>query len=167
MNISLIAAMDRNMAIGFENTLPWHIPTDMQHFRKTTTGQTILMGRNTLESMGKALPNRTNLVLSRNETWSAPNVTRVASIEHAIELLHNSDTAGRLWVIGGAQVYSEAIKVADELVLTRLHMTLNKADAYFPSFDHKEWYLESSETLTDQKTGIVLDIEVWKKHDSK
>lgn len=161
MNISLIAAMDRNNAIGLGNTLPWHIPTDMRHFRQSTSGMHILMGRNTYDSMGKALPNRTNLVLSRNEQWNAPDTRRVSTIEEAYELAQSTNPNAPLWIIGGAQVYELAIPLASTLVLTRLDMELTVADAYFPSFSLDEWICDTVDNHTDEKTGIALAIETW------
>lgn len=163
MNISLIAAMDRNNAIGYGNTLPWHVPTDMQHFRKTTTSKSILMGRNTFDSMGRALPKRTNIVLSRNPRWKAEGTYRVGSIEEAYTVAQQHNPDDELWVIGGSQVYELALPLASTLVLTRLDMALVQADAYFPKFSNEHWELIESRAHEDETSGFALSIETWKR----
>lgn len=161
MKISLIAAMDRNNAIGIGNTLPWHVPADMQHFRKTTSGRCIFMGRKTFDSMGKALPKRTNFVLTRDEKWNAPDTTRVGSLLEAAQQAQKLDGPNEMWVIGGAQVYEMALPYAHTLVLTRLDIALVEADAYFPAFSKDDWLLTEANPLVDEKTGIALVIETW------
>lgn len=161
MKISLIAAMDKNNAIGVGNTLPWHVPTDMQHFRKTTSGRCIFMGRKTFDSMGKALPKRTNYVLTRDDSWAAPDTIRVGSLQEAAAEAQKMDDTNELWVIGGAQVYEMALPYAHALVLTRLDIVLEQADAYFPAFSMDDWLMTESNQLVDEKTGISLVIETW------
>lgn len=133
--ISLIAAMSKNHVIGINNTLPWHLPADLQHFKQLTLGHPIIMGRKTFESIGRALPGRTNLIISRNEYPAPTNCTVVSSIQAAINLCKNEK---ELFFIGGAQIYQQAMHVADRLYLTEIDTEL-AGDAHFPEFDSSHW----------------------------
>jgi dihydrofolate reductase len=128
--IALIAAMDRHHVIGKKNQLPWHLPNDLKRFKELTTGHAILMGRKTWESIGRPLPNRRNIVLSRQADLDLPEgVEQVQTPEEAIEL-----TAGArmLFVIGGGEVYAKFLDLADEMFLTEVHTDVEGGDAFFP-----------------------------------
>ena len=121
MNITLIVAMDRNKGIGYQNTIPWmgKIPSDMKHFRETTTGHPVIMGKNTYLSMGSALPNRTNIVLSRSMKQEEHTDIQIAStFDKALELASTAPGRDEVFVIGGAQVYSDTLTHADKLIIT-------------------------------------------------
>ena len=133
MKISLLAALGRNRVIGFENRLPWHLPDDMKRFRETTTGHSIVMGRRTFESVGNPLPDRNNIVLSRQAAWSARGV-EVASDPEAALAIATRHVGQDLYVIGGEAVYKAFLDRASELLLTRVE-TECPGDAYFPTFD--------------------------------
>lgn len=133
--ISLIAAMSKNHVIGINNTLPWHLPEDLQHFKQLTMGHTIIMGRKTFESIGRALPGRTNLVISRNGYPAPTNCTVVDSIAAAIQFCANED---EVFFIGGAQIYQQAISYADKLYLTEIDTEM-EGDAHFPDFSPTVW----------------------------
>lgn len=133
--ISLIAAMSKNRVIGINNTLPWHLPADLQHFKQLTLGHPIIMGRKTFESIGRALPGRTNLVISRSEYPAPANCTVVGSIEAAIDFCKTLD---ELFFIGGAQIYEQAIQLADRLYLTEINTEIT-GDAHFPEIDSAHW----------------------------
>jgi dihydrofolate reductase len=133
--ISLIAAMSTHHVIGINNTLPWHLPADLQHFKQLTLGHPIIMGRKTFESIGRALPGRTNIIISRNGFDAPPNCTVVDSIEAAIEFCVNEP---ELFIIGGAQIYQQAITLANRLYLTEIETNI-KGDAHFPEFSEKDW----------------------------
>jgi dihydrofolate reductase len=126
--IALIAAMDRKRAIGKAGALPWHLPEDLQHFKRLTTGQTVLMGRKTFESIGKALPKRKNLVLTRDPNWRANGAQVVSSLDNAL-VLSESET---LWVIGGGEIYRLAMPTATRLEITHVDTEVIAADTFFP-----------------------------------
>lgn len=131
--ISLIAALDRNRGIGKNNKLPWHLPEDLKHFKETTKGHPVIMGRKTFESIGRPLPNRTNIVVTRNEQYSPENVVVKHSLEEAIEYSNTIDT-GEVFVIGGQDLFNQAIKIADRLYITRIDAEFH-ADTWFPEYE--------------------------------
>jgi dihydrofolate reductase len=135
MAVSLIAALDENFAIGRQGQLPWHLPDDLRWFKELTLGKYVLMGHNTALAIGKALPGRTNLVLSkRHEAPFAGQIT-VRSIEEARA---RADGTG-LMVIGGGQVYAEALPVAQRLYLTWVNAAVDGADTFFPGVHFSDW----------------------------
>jgi dihydrofolate reductase len=134
-SVVLIAAMDSNRAIGFDNRLPWHLPDDLQRFKDLTVGKTLLMGRKTAESLGRALPHRQNLVLSRTGRVPFSNMQPVDSWQAALDVCH----ADELIVIGGGEVYALALPFAQQLHLTHVQVCLPQADTYFPVFDVSHW----------------------------
>lgn len=138
MRLSLIAALDRQHAIGRGNALPWHLPGDLQHFKALTLGKPVLMGRRTAESLGRALPRRRNLVLTRSGTVPFAGMQAVASLEEAIALVA-AEGGEELCVIGGGQVYALALPRATHLHLTHVDTVVDGADAFFPRFDPAEW----------------------------
>lgn len=144
MKVSLIVAMAENGVIGINNKLPWYLPEDLKYFKQVTMGKPIVMGRKTYESIGRPLPGRTNIVISRNSDWPIPQgVQLVASIEEAITLAETIaviDGSDELMIIGGAQIYSAAFHLADRLYLTKVHSEV-KGDAYFEGFNDAEWHL--------------------------
>jgi dihydrofolate reductase len=159
LTISLIAAVSDNGIIGNENKLPWHLPEDLQHFKHYTTNKVILMGRNTYTSLGKALPNRTNLVLTSNKQFVAPGCTLVTSLDQAITIakdITQNQTLKELIIIGGAQVYKSALSIADKLCLTYVHCNA-VGDAHFPAFNAQEWQEQANKQYTS-KTGLNYSI---------
>lgn len=137
MHVSLIAALDRNFAIGRGNALPWHLPDDLRRFKALTLGKPVLMGRKTAESLGRALPKRRNLVLTRGGRVPFEGMQAVASLDEAIALA--AGEAGELCVIGGGEVYAQALPRATQLHLTWVGTTVDQADAFFPRFDAADW----------------------------
>ncbi len=135
MRISLIAALSRNGVIGRDNRLPWKLPADMRHFRQLTMGKPILMGRKTFQSIGKALPGRSNIVVSRNPAFQAAGCIVVDSIEGGIEA---AGACEELMVIGGAAIYRAALPLAERMYLTVIQADV-EGDARFVEFDKKEW----------------------------
>lgn len=132
--ISIIVAMAEDNVIGIENRLPWSLPEDMKWFRRHTLGKTVLMGRNTYESIGKPLPDRRNLVLTRDMAYQAPGCTVVHSDAEALAAAGD----GELMVIGGASIYEQWLPRAQRLYLTEVHARI-AGDAWFPAFDRREW----------------------------
>jgi dihydrofolate reductase len=139
--LSLIAALDRNHAIGRGNTMPWHLPDDLKRFKRLTLGHTVLMGRRTADSIGRALPGRRNLVLTRNGKAPYEGQIAVASVDDAVEHC-NGDT---LFVIGGGEVYRLTLPQATRLFLTWVDTIVDDADAHFPEFDAREWRITRSQ----------------------
>jgi len=147
MKIVLIAAFAQNRVVGINNTLPWHLPEDLKYFKRTTSGKAIIMGRKTYDSIGRPLPNRTNIVISRNRDFQADGVRVVASLEAAIELakeVNYINDVQEVMVIGGASIYEAALPIADRLYLTHVHAEI-EGDAYFPEVNFKQWLEVSRE----------------------
>lgn len=133
--LSLIAALDRDNAIGKGNALPWHLPDDLKRFKALTVGKPVLMGRKTAQSLGRALPKRQNLVLTRSGTVPFDGMQAVASLDDAIALAGT----GELCVIGGGEVFTLAMPLATRMHLTWVHTRVAGADAFFPHFDPRDW----------------------------
>lgn len=139
--ISIIAAVDRRMAIGFQNKLLFWLPNDLKRFKALTTGNTIIMGRKTFESLPKgALPNRRNIVLSSNPAITFTNAEVFPSLEAALK---NCKADEHIYIIGGASVYRQALPLADELCLTEIDDTAADADVFFPEVDSAIWHEKS------------------------
>ena len=135
-SVVLVAAVADNGVIGVGGELPWHLPEDLAHFKRVTTGNVVIMGRKTFESIGGPLPRRTNVVVSRQPGWSADGVLVAGSLAEALELAEQHD--GDAMVIGGAQIYALALPIADEQVLTEVHQE-PEGDVLYPPFDRSEW----------------------------
>lgn len=141
--ISIIAAVDRNMAIGFQNKLLFWLPNDLKRFKTLTTGNTIIMGRKTFESLPKgALPNRRNIVLSSNPENSFSGAEVFSSLEAALQSCRKDE---HVYIIGGETVYRQAIATANELCLTEIDNEAPEADAFFPIIDHTVWHEKNRE----------------------
>ena len=138
--VSIIVALAQNRVIGDKNSLLWHITEDMKFFRRTTSGHPVIMGRKTYDSLGRPLPNRTNVVISRTTTH-IEGCTVVGSLEEALKLFPEDE---EVFVIGGAQIYSLAMDVADRLYLTRVHHSY-EGDTSFPEWDETLWQLTHAE----------------------
>lgn len=137
MRIALIAAASDNDVIGRDNDLPWHLPDEFRHFKRTTKGHHVIMGRRTWESQAKPLPGRVNVVVSSRRDYEAPGATVVHSLDEALELARAAGE-DEAFVIGGTRLYAEALGIADRIYLTRVHTTL-EGDAHFPPYDPAQW----------------------------
>jgi dihydrofolate reductase len=135
MIVSMIVAIDADGGMGMNNTLPWNMPADLAHFKKTTLGKPILMGRKTYESIGRPLPGRQNLIITRDRQFTADGCDVYYSIDVALQSLSAVD---ELFIIGGATIYQQTLSRADRLYLTRIHHTF-KTDTQFPSIDEDLW----------------------------
>ena len=142
--LCLIAALDRRGAIGRDNTLPWRLPDDLRRFKALTLGKPVLMGRKTAESLGRALPKRRNLVLTRSGQVPFAGMEAVASIDEALRIAE-ADSADTLAVIGGGEVFSLAMPIADQMYLTWVDVEVEDADAFFPHFDADAWRVTARE----------------------
>jgi dihydrofolate reductase len=148
MKISIIVAMDANGVIGHDNELPWHLPADLQHFKKTTMGKPILMGRKTYESIGRPLPGRTNIVITRDSRYQAAGCVVVNSIDAAMEVAGEQE---EIMVIGGAEFYRQVLPHTNTIYLTRIHATFD-GDTAFPELKDADWReVERSDQAADEK----------------
>ena len=152
--ISIIVAMAKDRVIGKDNDMPWgRLPVDLKHFKTVTDGHPIIMGRNTFESIGKPLPNRRNIVLSRSDI-KIDGCEVMSSIEKAIELLKDEK---EIFIIGGGHVYKEAIDIADKLYLTYIDLEID-GDTFFPEYDVDEFYeIDHSSSKIDEKNKYRCD----------
>ncbi len=148
-SLTLIVATERHRGIGINNTLPWRLPEDLAFFKRTTSGHTIIMGRKTFDSIGRALPNRRNIVITRNPDWTHEGVEVAASLAAAVALSGD----GEAFVIGGAQIYVEALPMADKLVVTEIDADFN-CDAFFPVIDPAQWLEVSREAHLSAAQGF-------------
>ena len=147
--ITIIVAKAENNIIGNNNELIWHLPNDLKHFKNLTSGHPVLMGRKTFDSIGKPLPNRTNIVITRNEEWSSEGVKRADSLQEAIETGKKIDS--EIFIIGGGNIYEQALDWADAIEVTEVHENFN-GDTKFPEIDLKTWKEVSREDFTkDEK----------------
>ncbi|MFS8616279.1 MAG: dihydrofolate reductase [Solitalea sp.] len=135
MNLSILAAKAENNAIGKNNGLIWHLPADLRHFRDLTTGSTVIMGRKTFESIGKALPNRDNIVITRQTDYQAPGCEVVHSLEEAVQI---SSQEENVFIIGGGEIYRQAMELVGTLYITEVHGTFD-GDTYFPEINPQIW----------------------------
>ena len=148
MLVSIIAAMDRNRLIGNKNQLPWHLPADLAHFKQVTMGKPIIMGRKTYESIGRALPGRTNIVLTRSPDFNAKGVLIANTLQQALDYVAAEE---EVMIIGGSTIYELALPRTDRLYLTCVESTY-EGDAWFPEFDLEQWHIIASEEHTaDEK----------------
>ena len=149
MKLSLIAALDRNRGIGHGNAMPWHLPDDFKHFKALTLGKPILMGRKTAQSLGRALPGRTNLVLTRSGQVPFDGMRAVASFDEALRIAAD-ENAAELCVIGGGEIYSLLIDQATDLHLTWVDAEVS-ADTHFPPVDPALWREVESQAHPDDE----------------
>ncbi len=175
MEKCLIVAIADNNAIGRDNSLLWHISEDLKFFKRTTSGCPVIMGRKTFESIGRPLPKRTNIVISRG--FDAPEgVMVVSSLEEAYAAASGAQEAcaadpaapsgdkGRCFIMGGGQIYAQAMPDMDRLVITHVHTVIEDADTFFPPIDPAVWKVASrSEIMTDPETGYEFEFVEYEK----
>jgi len=154
MIISIIVAVDENNGIGFENEMPWHLPADLARFKKLTMGHHLLVGRKTYESIGSALPGRQMIILTRNPEYTARDCITAETLDKALKLAERRGEK-EVFIIGGAEIFKEALPLADHLYLTVVH-TRAEADTFFPEFDEIEWsQICSQDILPDEKNSLA------------
>lgn len=172
MEKNIIVAIADNWAIGRDNALLWHIAEDMKYFRKVTSGHAVIMGRKTFDSIGRPLPKRQNIVLSRTASQEDfPEGIQVArTLEEAYSLVSEScsmsasDGSKSCFVIGGGQIYSQAFESADNLYITHVHTVIEDADTFFPVIDKTIWTEKSrSETHLDPETGFSFEFVIYSR----
>lgn len=164
MEKCIIVAIADNNAIGRDNALLWHISEDMRFFRHQTVGCPVIMGRKTYESIGRPLPKRVNIVISRNFS-TADEVAVVGSLEAAYEVAEATNLE-RCYVIGGGQIYAQALEDADRLVVTHVHTVIEDADTFFPLIDPQMWEVsERSEMYHDEESGFDFEFVHYVRRD--
>lgn len=163
MKISIIVAKGKNNVIGKDNDLPWHLPGDLQHFKKTTTGHHLIMGRKTYESLGRPLPNRVSIVLTRNEGYTVPEGHYlVHDLSAALEIC-NAKGLGQVYVLGGAEIFKMALPYTDELVITEVDAA-PEGDTFFPAIEDAEWLMVSKESFpADEKNEYDYSFVTYKR----
>jgi dihydrofolate reductase len=159
MQLSIIVAMDRNRVIGKNDALPWHISEDLKHFKKITMGKPIVMGRKTHESIGRPLPGRENIIITRDKNYKAEGCTVLHSLE---DIFKHCKDVDEVMITGGSEIYRYALEKASRLYLTEVHAEI-EGDTFFPEFDRNEWQETSREAFNaDEKNDydysfVVLD----------
>lgn len=148
-NLSIIVAVAENNVIGINNTLPWHLPEDLKRFKALTTGHHIIMGRKTYESLGRLLPGRTTVIVTRNKSYQVEGAIIVHSLQEAVQKCHADE---ELFLIGGAELYKDGLDLANKLYLTKIHANY-EGDAFFPDFlnqqtAERQWQLTATESHT-------------------
>lgn len=156
--LSLIVAVDRNSGIGINNTLPWRLPEDLAFFKRVTSGHAIIMGRKTFDAIGRPLPNRRNIVVTRNPAWEHAGVDTANSLDQAVEIAGD----GEVFIIGGAQIYRDAINHADRLIVTEIDAEF-ACDAFFPPIDPAQWQVESRETHHSDSNGWDYSFVMYRR----
>ncbi len=158
--LSMIVAHAKNRVIGKDNDMPWHLPADLAYFKKTTLGKPIIMGRKTYQSIGRALPGRKNIVISRDLSFQAQGVDVVNSVDAALKLVNDSE---EVMVIGGGAIYQHCLPAAQRLYITHIDADID-GDTYFPDYDLKVWKKTVSEHRpSDEKNKYSLDFTVYEK----
>lgn len=140
--VTIIVAAAENDAIGRKNQMPWHLPNDFKYFKERTMDHSIVMGRKTFDSIGKALPGRRNIVISRKEDYLEDEVDVANSLQEVMTYCRDER---EIFIIGGSQIYQQALPLADQVLLTRVHTQIPDADAFFPSLPEHDWTLTSSD----------------------
>ncbi|PLT34952.1 dihydrofolate reductase [Bacillus sp. V5-8f] len=159
--ISLLVAMDENRVIGKDNKLPWHLPADLQYFKNVTMGHPIVMGRKTFESIGRILPGRENVIVTRNIEFRPEGVSVLNSIDEVIKLAES--TVEEIFVIGGAEIFKEILPVADRLYITEIHHVF-AGDTFFPEINEAEWeQLSFNRGKIDEKNRYPHDFIVLQR----
>ena len=139
LHLSILVAMAKNRVIGRNNRLPWHLPADLKHFKFLTMGQTIVMGRKTYESIGKPLPGRANVIITRQADYEVPGAMVVHSLEDALLICEETSTGhSENFIIGGEKLYRQALKICQRMYITEIQRDF-KGDVFFPEFDRTEW----------------------------
>lgn len=157
--LNLIVAMAKNNVIGLNGKMPWQLPADLQYFKRITMGHPIIMGRKTFDSIGRALPGRQNIVVTRNRDWQHSGVEVAHTLNEAITLAGGASDANK-FVIGGAALYSEALNVADTLYVTRIHADV-AGDTFFPAIETAIWQeIAREHHAKDDKNSYDIDFTV-------
>jgi len=156
--LTLVVAMDAQRGIGIENRLPWHIPEDLAHFKRVTLGHPIIMGRKTFESIGRPLPGRRNIVVTRNPDWSHAGVEVAGSLDAAVALAGDGPAS----IIGGAQIFAEALPLAHRLTVTDIERTY-RCDTFFPAIDPAVWSAVAREEHRSAADDVAFSFVTYER----
>lgn len=160
MLFSLIVAASTNNAIGKNGQLLWHLPNDLKYFKNTTWGMPVIMGRKSFESVGRPLPGRFNIVITRQPGWNAEQVETAADLNDAIQLAEKTNCK-ELFIIGGGEIYEQTIGMAGRIYMTRVHTEL-EADTFFPAIDESLWEMtQNLDFGADEKHAYSYSFQVW------
>ncbi len=166
MRTALIVAMDRNRVIGRNNSLPWYLPEDLRYFKRVTLGKPVIMGRKTHESIGRPLPGRSNIVITRNPQWTAEGVTVVTTLQQALERARaqaDIDGVDEVVVIGGSQIYAEALPNTDRMYVTEVHAEV-AGDTWFPTINWDQWEeLEREDYSASENNPYPYSLVVYQR----
>ncbi|MGM9943304.1 MAG: type 3 dihydrofolate reductase [Lysinibacillus sp.] len=155
--ISLIVALDKNRVIGLNNAMPWHLPGELQYFKETTMGKPIIMGRKTFESIGRPLPGRRNIVITRNPQYDAEGIELALSLDEAIKLAGDVE---EIMIIGGQQIFTESLPLADRLYITEIDHEF-EGDTYFPEYEG--WQKVSCQQPIQTPDGYTFQYCIYEK----
>ena len=163
--ISLIAAIGKNNELGKNNSLVWSMPTDLKHFREKTSGHPVIMGRKTFEAIGRPMPNRKNVVITRDKTYIRHGVNVVNSLEEAINTARTPlAESEEIFIIGGAEIYRQAMTIADKLYITHIQATDKDADTFFPEIIPVVWNeVSHEEHASDEKNPYKYTFSIYEK----
>jgi dihydrofolate reductase len=159
-HLTLVVAIDAEHGIGVDNRLPWHLPADLAHFKRVTLGKPVVMGRKTFDSIGRPLPGRRNIVITRNAGWSHAGVETAGSLEAALELL-GDDAAS---IIGGAQVFDQAMALAERMIVTEIDHVY-PCDTFFPPIDPAVWREAARETHSPEADGVAYAFVTYERRE--
>lgn len=163
--ISIIAGIGKNNELGKSNALLWHLPADLAYFKKITTLHTIIMGRKTFESIGKPLPNRRNIVITRDNNYNHQGIEIAHSLKEALDLGRQDLPKSEVFIIGGAEIYKQAIEIADKLYITHINAEDKDADSFFPVIDKNIWHeISKEEHKADPKNPFGYSFVIYEKH---
>lgn len=160
MLISAIAAMSQNRVIGKDNQIPWYLPGDLKFFKKTTSGHHIIMGRKNYQSIGKPLPKRTNVVITRNPFFISTGCVIAHSVEEAIQIAFENGES-EAFIIGGGQIYAQSMHLIDRIYLSTIDLSVD-GDVFFPEFDRADWnVIDTQSHAADERNAHAFKIEVF------
>jgi dihydrofolate reductase len=157
-HITLVVAMDAQRGIGVDNALPWRLPEDLAHFKRVTLGQPIIMGRKTFDSIGRPLPGRRNIVVTRNPAWRVDGVEVAASLEDAVALAGDAPAS----IIGGAQIFGESMALADRMIVTHIERVY-RCDTFFPEIDPAQWAATAREPQHAAEQDLDFSFVTYEK----
>ncbi len=161
--ITMIAAASLNDVLGRDGDLPWRMPSDLRRFKARTSGHPIIMGRVTYDTLDEPLPNRTNIVVTRQDDWSSPGALRAASLKQAIVMATESPGAEEIFIAGGAKIYALAHDLAHRVELTRVHVDV-EGDTFWPALDPGVWRLVSNDPLDPhERDQAPATLEIWER----
>ncbi|UUO06639.1 dihydrofolate reductase [Blastopirellula sp. J2-11] len=161
MTVSLIVAASQNNVIGRSGDMPWRLSADLQRFKKLTMGHSIVMGRKTYESIGRLLPGRQTVIVTRQTDYAVAGAVIAANVAEALK---TPSTSGEIFVVGGGEIYAQAIDLADQIYLTRVQTTIADGDTFFPALDQDNWErVEATDFPADEKNDYTTTFEIWRR----